>query len=81
MITPARRLTQASQTGVNFSRSRLTPLLSVSHQAAEPRKTPSTINAALLKFPAVSPSRSPAKMAMNDRMVSGLVMVRNKVVR
>jgi len=46
MIPPAKRLTQASRAGVNFSRKKLTPVLSVSHQAAEPKNTPSTITPA-----------------------------------
>lgn len=43
MMMPAVRLTQVNKAGVSFVRRRLTPVLSVNHQAAEPRKTPTTI--------------------------------------
>ena len=54
------------------------PRLRVSHQAAEPKNTPNTrINGELVSCV----NMVPAKMAANERMVIGLVMVRRKVER
>ena len=46
MMAPARRLTHRSPRRVSAERKQPTPVLSRSHQSAEPRKTPSTMSAA-----------------------------------
>ena len=81
IIVPAIRLIQIRQVALKRCLSKLTRKESMNHQVAEPRKTPSTMKMAERYSPSVSPRRSPAKMAMKERIVSGLVMVRKKVVR
>ena len=54
-------------------------MLRNSHQAAEPRNTPATSQQAAARSPPAATTPRPAKMAANDRIVIGFVMVRKNV--
>src|SRR5215469_5239408 len=66
--------------GVNFDLIMFTMLLRMTHQRAEPQKMPRTVSPAVAEPPCDPRTPIPAKMAINDRMVVGLVSVNNKVV-
>lgn len=55
-----------------------TPKLRISHQSADPMKTPTTISAGA-RCPLVIPTPRAAKAAMNEKIVIGFVIVRNTV--
>ena len=76
MITPEIRLIHPIWTWVNRSRRTPTMKVRVSHQAADPANTPATITNG---EPVVFPSIVPAKMAANERMVIGFVIVNKNV--
>lgn len=52
----------------------------MSHQTAEPKKTPSTIVVAEELLVVVAPNPNPAKIAMKESIVVGLVTVKKKVL-
>lgn len=79
MIIPDPRLTQTRSLAVSLTRSKLTALLKMSHQSAEPQKTPATSTTAETVSPGVLPRPTPAKMAAKERIVVGLVSVSRSV--
>jgi len=62
---------------VTLGRSNSTTDVRTTHQAAEPRNTPSVIVAAPARSPGAIPS--PANSAANDRIVIGLVSVSARI--
>ena len=78
MINPDIRFTQTIAVVVDFVLTRLTVVLRMNHQQAEPRNTPNTMRAADEYPLLVSTKPRPAKIAAKAMMVSGLVSVRKK---
>lgn len=76
MISPETRLIHIMRFWFSRSRINPTPKLSASHQVADPANTPATSTMGELVLPR---NMVPAKIAANERMVIGLVMVRKKV--
>ena len=79
MTIPDRRLTHFSRWWSNLPRSAWTSPLSIAHHSMDPVNTPSTKNKADVLASPVAPSPSPAKTAVKDKMVIGLVIVSTKV--
>src|SRR4029078_9091421 len=79
MTTPDTMLMRPIHSGV--TRVRRVPMMVVSttHQAVEPSRTPSTMRAASPVAPLVTPR--PANSAPNDRIVIGLAIVRPRIDR
>ena len=78
--TPEKRFIALSTSGVTLPRNRLTPKAKIDHHSIDPVKTPTTSNAAA-ELPLVPVNPIPAKRAAKERIVTGLVMVRNSVER
>ena len=78
-IRPEILFTITKEPALNFDLKRFTPPLRISHQNADPMRTPRTIRVAdnILAF--VTPKPSPANTAAKERMVVGFVMVRKRV--
>src|SRR5579859_1309008 len=79
MMTPEALLIHRNHCAVNLSRSQLIAPVKTHHHSAEPRNTPHTTSNAVSGLFACPPTPMPAKMAANERIVSGLVKVSKKV--
>ncbi len=79
MMKPEIRFTHILAVVLNLSRKKPTPILNVSHQRAEPMKTPITKTNAAKELRVSLAMPSPAKMTRKERIVAGLVRVRNSV--
>jgi len=62
-----------------LSRKKFAKLLRHNHQIVEPTKTPAISENASIKFPLFDVKPKPAKIAVKDKIVIGLVKVRNNV--
>src|SRR5262249_4688314 len=78
MTAPETRLIQVRRGAVSRLRSNPVPLVRISHQRAEPAKTPTTSAAAEVDARSPLATPNPAKIATNDRIVVGLVSVNPK---
>src|SRR3712207_671736 len=74
MMVPETLLTHCKPPVESFERKRPVPPLKISHQAAEPRKTPTTSSAAERALSAPATPR-PANIAASERIVVGFVSV------
>ena len=81
MIIPDILFTIANEALLNCDLKKPTPVLRISHHIAEPSTTPTTINTADKVLPLEFANPSPAKTAMNDKIVVGFVSVRKTVER
>lgn len=80
IIIPEIRFTIFKELVLNFDFRILTTLLRIIHQRTKPRNTPRTIIVPDEKLLFLLSKPRPAKIAANDNIVIGLVMVRKKVV-
>jgi hypothetical protein len=80
IITPETRLIHCNHVGVKRRLNRLIALVSSSHQQHEPVNTPHTTSSGGRMLPLLLlDAPIPAKIATNERMVSGLVNVSSSV--
>jgi len=79
IIIPEVLLTTAIKDSFDFFPIKHTPKLKNSHQSAEPRKTPKTSREELNKLLLALTIPNPAKIAVNDIIVIGFVMVNKNV--
>ena len=79
IVVPEIRLIQRSHCGVILLRNRLIPLVRMIHQRVEPANTPITTAVAKKMLLVVLPTPIPAKIAVKERIVRGLVSVSKKV--
>ena len=81
MINPEILFIHLIPAGLERVRKTLAPLLSKSHHKADPMNTPRTNVAAEKLLPAALANPTPAKIAVKERIVIGLVRVRSSVER